>query len=106
MRRRRPDPSCRGLHTGSPSRPACLGQAQQPQHPVIDELLRHRADAYGLAESRTRPDPDGEEAANAILAVMDGLQIQWLLVPDSIGMAASTDRVITALLNRSHGRPH
>jgi hypothetical protein len=29
---------------------------------------------------------------------MDGLQIQWLLAPDSVDMAASTDRVITALL--------
>ena len=35
---------------------------------------------------------------NAIIAVMDGLQIQWLLAPDSVDMAASTDRVITALL--------
>ena len=36
--------------------------------------------------------------ANAIMAVMDGLQVQWLLAPDSVDMAASTDRVITALL--------
>jgi hypothetical protein len=28
---------------------------------------------------------------------MDGLQIQWLLAPDAVAMAASTDRVITAL---------
>lgn len=39
-----------------------------------------------------------EDAANAIIAVMDGLQVQWLLAPDSVDMAASTDRVITALL--------
>jgi hypothetical protein len=29
---------------------------------------------------------------------MDGLQIHWLLAPDSVDMAACTDRVITALL--------
>ncbi|MFF8093103.1 TetR/AcrR family transcriptional regulator [Streptomyces sp. NPDC016675] len=38
------------------------------------------------------------DAANAIIAVMDGLQVQWLLDPDSVAMAASTDLVITSLL--------
>jgi AcrR family transcriptional regulator len=54
------------------------------------------AEACELGE--TRPDLDLEEAATAIIAVMDGLQIQWLLAPDSVDMGASTDRVITALL--------
>ncbi|MFJ4978421.1 TetR family transcriptional regulator [Streptomyces coeruleorubidus] len=54
------------------------------------------AEACELGE--TRPDLNVEEAATAIIAVMDGLQIQWLLAPDSVDMAASTDRVITALL--------
>jgi AcrR family transcriptional regulator len=55
-----------------------------------------------LAEARelgeTRSDLNLEEAATAIIAVMDGLQVQWLLAPDSVDMAACTDRVITALL--------
>ncbi|MFE7459269.1 TetR family transcriptional regulator [Kitasatospora albolonga] len=38
------------------------------------------------------------DAANAIIAVMDGLQVQWLLSPDSVDMAASTDLVVTSLL--------
>ncbi|MFI6804773.1 TetR/AcrR family transcriptional regulator [Streptomyces luteogriseus] len=46
----------------------------------------------------TRPGLDLEGAATAIIAVMDGLQIQWLLAPHSVDMAASTDRVISALL--------
>ncbi|OUD04015.1 TetR/AcrR family transcriptional regulator [Streptomyces swartbergensis] len=46
----------------------------------------------------TRPGLDLEEAATAIIAVMDGLQIQWLLAPESVGMAAATGRVINALL--------
>ncbi|MFE0202833.1 TetR/AcrR family transcriptional regulator [Streptomyces sp. NPDC058985] len=52
-------------------------------------------EACGLAE------PDAaraHDAANAIIAVMDGLQIQWLLDPDSVEMAASTDLVIRSLL--------
>ncbi|MEV6808404.1 TetR/AcrR family transcriptional regulator [Streptomyces sp. NPDC051132] len=40
-----------------------------------------------------------EHAANAIVAVMDGLQVQWLLAPERVDMAASTDLVITSLLD-------
>ncbi|MFF0508682.1 TetR/AcrR family transcriptional regulator [Streptomyces fimicarius] len=39
-----------------------------------------------------------DNAANAIIAVMDGLQVQWLLSPESVDMAASTDLVVTSLL--------
>ncbi|WP_255385750.1 TetR/AcrR family transcriptional regulator [Streptomyces parvus] len=39
-----------------------------------------------------------DHAANAIIAVMDGLQVQWLLAPESVDMAASTDLVVTSLL--------
>ncbi|MDX3580472.1 TetR family transcriptional regulator [Streptomyces europaeiscabiei] len=60
---------------------------------MVSEAL---AEASELGE--TRPGLDVEEAATAIVAVMDGLQIQWLLAPGSVDMAASTDRVITALL--------
>ncbi|WP_425583554.1 TetR family transcriptional regulator C-terminal domain-containing protein [Streptomyces macrosporus] len=45
-----------------------------------------------------REDLDVRDAANAVIAVMDGLQVQWLLSPDSVDMAASTERVISALL--------
>ncbi|MFJ8592375.1 TetR family transcriptional regulator [Streptomyces sp. NPDC093598] len=61
------------------------------------------AEASELGE--TRPDLDLEEAATAIIAVMDGLQIQWLLAPDSVNMAAVTDRVINALLADLSGEP-
>ncbi|MFD5229028.1 TetR/AcrR family transcriptional regulator [Streptomyces qaidamensis] len=54
------------------------------------------AEACELGE--TRPDLNVEEAATAIIALMDGLQIQWLLAPDAVDMAACTERVITALL--------
>ncbi|MDX3641878.1 TetR family transcriptional regulator [Streptomyces sp. MB09-02B] len=60
---------------------------------MITEAL---AEASELGE--TRPDLNLEDAATAVIAVMDGLQVQWLLAPDSVDMTAATDRVITALL--------
>ncbi|MEU0247333.1 TetR family transcriptional regulator [Streptomyces sp. NPDC006235] len=60
---------------------------------MVTEAL---AEASELGEIRA--DANLEDAANAIIAVMDGLQVQWLLAPDSVDMTASTDRVITALL--------
>lgn len=52
------------------------------------------------------PQPDGpsarevDAAASAIIAVMDGLQVQWLLEPDRVDMPESLDLVIDALLAR------
>ena len=34
----------------------------------------------------------------SILAVMDGLQIQWMLDPDAIGLAEETERAIKLML--------
>lgn len=67
---------------------------------MVTEAL---AEAAELGE--TRPDLNLEEAATAIIAVMDGLQVQWLLAPDSVDMTAATDRVITALLADISGKP-
>ncbi|SCK44077.1 transcriptional regulator, TetR family [Streptomyces sp. LamerLS-316] len=50
------------------------------------------------ARGETSEDLDVRGAASAIVAVMDGLQVQWLLDPGAVDMAASTDRVIEALL--------
>lgn len=67
---------------------------------MVTEAL---AEACELGE--TRPDLNLKDAANAIIAVMDGLQVQWLLAPDSVDMTAATDRVITALLADLTGKP-
>lgn len=45
-----------------------------------------------------RPAADLEAAAEAIIAVMDGLQIQWLLDPDAVDLAGSTAFAIEAIL--------
>ncbi|MFP1629964.1 TetR/AcrR family transcriptional regulator [Streptomyces sp. 5K101] len=83
-------------------------------HPA-QEYFRERYEnlrsdvAAALAEAcelgEVRADVNIDEAANAIIAVMDGLQIQWLLAPGSVDMAASTDRVITALLAELADKP-
>ncbi|MFG2564176.1 TetR/AcrR family transcriptional regulator [Streptomyces sp. NPDC048567] len=75
-------------------------------HPAQD-YFRDRYDglrgfvADALREVCGLPD-DGtgevEHAANAVIAVMDGLQVQWLLAPGAVDMAASTDLVVNALL--------
>ncbi|MCG7527432.1 TetR family transcriptional regulator [Streptomyces sp. OfavH-34-F] len=59
---------------------------------LVADALR---EACGLTDGK---EDRVEHAADAIIAVMDGLQVQWLLSPDSVDMAASTDLVVTALL--------
>lgn len=55
-------------------------------------------------EAASTPGPSGHSparsAAAAILAAMDGLQVQWLLDPESVDMAAVTGLVIDALVAR------
>lgn len=58
----------------------------------VTDALREACD---LSDEDT---PKAENAANAVIAVMDGLQVQWLLAPGSVDMAASTDLVVTSLL--------
>ena len=94
---------------------AIRGRDQAPSLEVMDTWYGYRyaglrtfvtealAEACELGE--TRPDLNPEEAATAIIAVMDGLQIQWLLAPDSVDMAATTNRVITALLAELTDKP-
>ncbi|MFD0021288.1 TetR family transcriptional regulator [Streptomyces sp. NPDC058382] len=59
-------------------------------------------EACALGE--VRQDVDVAGAANAIVAVMDGLQVQWLLDPGAVDMAASTRCVIEALVENLRGR--
>jgi len=42
-----------------------------------------------------------DDAAAAILAVMDGLQVQWLLEPDAVDLARATAFAIEAILARA-----
>lgn len=55
-------------------------------------------------ETADTPGPDGRTparaAATAIIAVMDGLQVQWLLDSEAVDMAAVTGLVIDAVVAR------
>ena len=53
-----------------------------------------------LPTDRRPPGAEVDRAASAIIAVMDGLQVQWLLDPDAIEMPATVALVIDAILAR------
>lgn len=69
---------------------------------IGDAVLDRLEPEYRKAAST--PNPDGhtpaEAAAAAIIAAMDGLQVQWLLDPDSVDMSAVTELVIDAVVAR------
>lgn len=50
------------------------------------------------ADGEIAADIDPEVAAAAIVAVMDGIQIQWLYDPEAVDMAEITARVVNALV--------
>lgn len=62
----------------------------------------------GLGNSAVDTDR-ARHAANAVIGVMDGLQIQWLLDPTAVDMATSTelviDSILTALTDGGPGAP-
>ncbi|MEO3754068.1 TetR family transcriptional regulator [Streptomyces sp. B6B3] len=60
---------------------------------MVVEALREARD-----RGQVRADLDVETAATTIIAIMDGLQVQWLLAPDAVDMAAATQQAIDALL--------
>lgn len=71
---------------------------QEVEDAVLDRIgPEHR-------EAANTPGPSGHSparsAAAAILAAMDGLQVQWLLDPDAVDMAAVTELVIDAIVVR------
>ena len=83
------------------------GEASAQGHPVHNYLVsRYRAvlemvtEALELAADRgeIRPDVDYGSAARALVALMDGLQTQWLLDPDSVDMAEDIRRYLRPMI--------
>jgi AcrR family transcriptional regulator len=87
-------------------------EATSPEHPAHEyfqrrytrvvreqsELLRERA-----AQGRLAPGVDPDQAARTVVALMDGLQVQWLLAlerpgADRIDMAADLRAYLTLIL--------
>jgi AcrR family transcriptional regulator len=56
---------------------------------VFDEVTGGRADPADL-----------KDAASALIAVMDGLQVQWLLDPDEVDMQRTVGTVLDELIDR------
>lgn len=71
------------------------GEAVGPGHPAQDYFVNRYATVRARvanrledsrAQGRIRNDVDVEQAAAAIIAAMDGLQIQWLLDPRAVDL--------------------
>jgi AcrR family transcriptional regulator len=82
-------------------------EATAPEHPVHDYFLKryewvvdYVANAFErLAEAgQLRPEVDPSSAARSAVALMDGLQIQWLYDRNSVDMAAEVRRYVQSLL--------
>ncbi|HQD97934.1 MAG TPA: TetR/AcrR family transcriptional regulator [Propionicimonas sp.] len=73
------------------------------QHPITREFISARFDQLrsALAESvrehqaagELRADVDADEVAALVIAASDGLQIQWMLAPDTVDVARCLDLV-------------
>jgi len=59
-------------------------------------------------DAASAPGPHGHapahDAAAAVIAAMDGLQVQWLLEPEAVDMSAVTDLVVDAVVARLSAR--
>ena len=69
-------------------------RSDHPSHDYFVERYRRGREMYiseflKLTDDNIRPDVDLNELVTLIMAVMDGLQIQWLLDPDKVEMVAS-----------------
>ncbi|GAA0537022.1 TetR/AcrR family transcriptional regulator [Paractinoplanes ferrugineus] len=84
--------------------------ADHPAHAYFVEryrtLVRELEKAYREAceAGDLRPGVDAARAARELIALMDGLQIQWLLDDTSVDMAATVEAHLTAQISSSeHG---
>lgn len=82
-------------------------EATSPEHPVHDYFVRRYAEVglsvrtafeRAAADGHLRPGVDCASAARQLVAVMDGLQVQWLLGHGEIDMAADLRRFLQPLL--------
>ncbi|RDI63565.1 TetR/AcrR family transcriptional regulator [Nocardia pseudobrasiliensis] len=85
------------------------GEAVAADHPAhgwavgryryLETWIARALDA-GIADGTILPDTDGLAEARRIIAMMDGLQLQWLLDPETVDMAALFRHYIADLLGR------
>lgn len=82
-------------------------EAGDPDHPAHDYFVRRYAatqvsfrDSLQLALDAgiVVPDVDVDHEARTLIALMDGLQIQWLIAPDAVDMAGELRTELQKLL--------
>lgn len=82
-------------------------EAGDPDHPAHDYFVRRYAatqvsfrDSLQLALDAgiLAPDVDVDHEARTLIAIMDGLQIQWLIAPDAVDMAGELRTELQKLL--------
>ncbi|KLN36407.1 TetR/AcrR family transcriptional regulator [Cellulosimicrobium cellulans] len=77
--------------------------AAHPAHDVVRDryrALRHQDDTRfqdAVARGELRPEVDPQAIGQLFSAVMDGLQLQWLLDPDNVDMVALFDQFLALL---------
>ncbi|RZI88842.1 MAG: TetR/AcrR family transcriptional regulator, partial [Microbacterium sp.] len=81
-------------------------EATDPQHPAHESFreryrsIRHQDDAeFARLQERgeLRRDLDPQRLGQLVTAMMDGLQLQWLLDPDQVDMVALFDEFLHLL---------
>lgn len=85
------------------------GEAVDPTHPGHDWLRRHHLAAVdSLTNALTQAVSDGaadpavpaRTIARQFVALMDGLQLQWLMAPDEVDMAADVAAHLATVRDR------
>jgi AcrR family transcriptional regulator len=63
---------------------------------VFDMVLK--AFEHARAHGQLKPDVDSQSASRTVIALMDGLQVQWLLQRENVDMAADLRRYVQSLV--------
>jgi AcrR family transcriptional regulator len=88
---------------------AMVGEAIDAEHPGHDWLRSHHGDVIhrlgtalqdAVENGTARPDTPVHQIARLTVALMDGLQIQWLLNPEDVDMAADFTAFVSGIRTR------
>ena len=83
------------------------GEGSSAEHPLHDYFVRRYEYVFDLLKvafdeaaqrGELRPDVDSAVSARAVIALLDGLQLQWLLHRDQVDMAAELRRYLQFLV--------
>ncbi len=83
------------------------GEATAPEHPAHDyfrarylDVVRTMTEAFTLAKERgeVRPEVDPAAAARTLIAISDGLQVQWLYEDFALDMAGDMRKYVEGLI--------